>query len=702
MIKFEHRALRYGLYISGSLLTALLALGAVAGIAALLVLLPPLLPMAIGGGITLGTLVATLAMAPLGAIFFNLTFAFFHCINQIPTFRKANHYLASGINNAVNNGQAVESTTSSLLNLTVSLLPGAFWLKPVLTGIKYGSGLVAAMIGFGLGVKERKEKYRENSRCEQNRWQEERRKLEQQAKVVQAEAKLLQQAQHPYKQVLINAQLQKWRQGNLAAGSNSKDVAITQTRPWLDTLSNKFNTVKNYLRNVKLGYKITFGLVTLPVLVLIMLKLLGIIAISPLLIPTIMGAAAMAAPFIGMVFATMNYYRDKVEDQVFDDNKSLTKELFADKLALHILYEEEHLHKQLTQITASEILTTKTPVKQTNFRRKYKNPLQKLPYGKRAMYGIGTFAGWLSLGFAVFAMMCTLLAFKFTLLTAGIGLPVLVLSLSLSVLFSGLAAGNLLRRGYKEYKQQSACEQETLKYQRLHHELQHYRDVEPAIRLKLNTKSQRSQVAVENYACYKGIAAAKKVGKVDFSLQDALHAWHIPTTSMSSGISLMNVSVHPLMLIPVILALPLMYVSYRCEKIRIKRDTALDKLKLVNAHMEIELAQRKAAKTRIELVAEAKTKLAAPMQALNAHKKASEDKQALPQKSATTDFGLAHKPHLDNKALYAKQRFWQDKESASLKKSSELSSKLGFFKPEKLARDALVGQDSRLLVAPVV
>jgi hypothetical protein len=704
--KLQDVRLRYVAYILGSIMAALLAISVAAGIVALFVFLPALLPLAIGiGGATLGTLVATILMAPLGAIFFALTFAFFYSINQIPALRRANHYLASGINNAANNGETIASTTSSSLAIGVSFLPGGQLLHVILHGLKYGGVLIATAVGFVLGMKERQEKYDENSRYQQYRQDEITKRSQQQLKVQAAQTNLLNSAKHPYKRAIIQGYVQRWEKAKqqnfnlspgIAAQGAAEEKAATTKGQWLDNLSDYFNITKNYVRNLKLGYKIAFGLIAIPVFILAALKLAGLIVISPVVIPTILGVAAMAAPFIGIVFATMNYYRDKVEDKVFADNKAINKEMLDEKVKLHILYEEELLYKQLAEVNAGQTVIQNKPLRPTNFRRKYKNPLDKQKYGKKTMYAISTFAGWLTLGFAILAIASTIVAFKFTVLTGGLGLPVLMLSLGVSVLFTGLAVGNLIRRYYKEHKQQASCEEEIAKYERLQHELAEYKEIEPAVRLRLNAKNERSHTAIENYATYKGAAAAKKMGKMDFSVHDMLHAWHIPNM-VTGGISLMNVTIHPILIIPVLLALPLMYLSYRFEKIRMKRDTQLDKLKAVNKHMAIELQQRKAAKTRMELVAEAQIKLADSSQELvnnfssqpglsllatldGQRKSSSPDAKNEPGQVPSGDSHPAVGKPMPGKFVQ-QQSFWQQPKAAMEKIVLVPKVQPGFFKP---------------------
>lgn len=362
---------RYGFYSLAILSGILTAMACLAGGIAL--------------ALTLGfTWPVLIAMAPLGAIFFGSVFLSLQFVGQFATLKKGAHYVMSGINLALNAAYMVSGIVKVGLALGLGLAGGPVgWVIA-------GCMLFSAVLGFGLGIWERKQKYNENQTLKRiaEQKQQQLKELRQQVDAQQLDLvhtltlnnqkfiityinkwenkqqkifkEFIKQPVTPIKNSFFAAKLMafgRWS-GNHAISllqytlllpfSDKKEQADKLRNKWqqkmenfsvktnlknsLDSAADKFNQVKNYSRNLKLIASLLPGL---------LLIVLGIHTLNPVFI--------VAGVAVAITFATMNHYRDKWEDGVFTQNSEHTKQINKAELETALVSEKQLLLEQLEQ-----------------------------------------------------------------------------------------------------------------------------------------------------------------------------------------------------------------------------------------------------------------------------------------------------------------------------------------------------------------
>ncbi len=641
---FTNPWFRYGFYSLAILLSLLAAMACLAGGIAL--------------ALTLGfTWPVLIAMAPLGAIFFGSVFLSFKAVGQFATLKKGLHYVMSGINSALN----AAYTTSGIVKVGLALGLGLA-MGPV-GWIIGGCVLFSAVLGFGLGIWERKQKYNENQKLKQiaEKKQLQLQKLRQQINTKQLafvhsltpnnqefvityinawENKqqkifnaIIKQPVAPVKTSSFMAQLPafgRWS-GNhaitllqytlLLPFSDKKEQTDKLRDKWqqkmegfsvktslkntLDSAADKFNQVKNYSRNLKLVASLLPGL---------LLIVLGVHTLNPVLI--VAGAA------VAITFATMNHYRDKWEDEIFAQNSEYTKQINKVELETALVNEKQALLEQLEQVHQGEAIDfkTRTSAEQKAFMKKFYNPLAKVQHKTSLMFGLATFTAFETLAYAGIAVAAVIIGIKLAPVTAGASV---LIGAGIATFFGAMAVGNLLRRSYKEIKQNTKKNELLAEYDYLKSELEQRKHIKPAVksgRVKLH--NYRSSLGSTNYTAYKAASGIKKVGKSYGLFSGIMHHGHPVIIGIGIGV----VTLNPVFLaIGIIVGGALAYSNYKAEQTRIRRDKALDDLKLMNESMQIELKRLKAAEQRIRIVKQAQVEYQAKFSenTCNEQKKAS-------------------------------------------------------------------------------
>lgn len=615
---------RYGFYSLAILSGILTAMACLAGGIAL--------------ALTLGfTWPVLIAMAPLGAIFFGSVFLSLQFVGQFATLKKGAHYVMSGINLALNAAYMVSGIVKVGLALGLGLAGGPVgWVIA-------GCMLFSAVLGFGLGIWERKQKYNENQTLKRiaEQKQQQLKELRQQVDAQQLDLvhtltlnnqkfiityinkwenkqqkifkEFIKQPVTPIKNSFFAAKLMafgRWS-GNHAISllqytlllpfSDKKEQADKLRNKWqqkmenfsvktnlknsLDSAADKFNQVKNYSRNLKLIASLLPGL---------LLIVLGIHTLNPVFI--------VAGVAVAITFATMNHYRDKWEDGVFTQNSEHTKQINKAELETALVSEKQLLLEQLEQIQQGNNIDvkTKTLAEQKAFIKKFYNPLAKVSHKTPVMFGLATFTAFETLAYAGIAVAAVIIGIKLAPITAGTSV---LIGAGIATFFGAMAVGNLMRKSYKEIKQNAKKNELLAEYDYLKSQLQQRKHVRTAISLdRVKLHNYRSALGSANYKAYKAASGIKKVGKSYGLFSGIMHHGH----PLLIGIGIGVITLNPVFLaVGVVVGGALAYSNYKAEQTRIKRDKALDDLKLMNESMQIELKRLKAAEQRIKIVSQA-------------------------------------------------------------------------------------------------
>jgi|GEM_PF-3546297 len=565
-------------YLIGIYLAIILALCCLAGAISLVLIL----------GLTWPVL---LAMAPLGAIFFVATVVGFNRAGHIPSLKQGLHYLMTGINLGAN----ATYTTSGILKLVLVVGLGLA-TAPVSLPLAICMGL-SAVIGFAFGIWERKQKYAENAKLKKILETKQKNRDLLQANVELEENRLLAKLK-PDNRAIFEQALKAWEEKTATIKVEEIKSPLTtepsakfeKFKAVMDVTTDRFNDLKNYSRNIKMMTSL------LPSILLIFF---GFSTLNPVLV--------IAGVALGISFATMNYYRDKWEDEVFTQNSDYNKEIAAVELESALLNEKQVMLEQLSKVNTGEIIEfpERSEAEQAVFSKRFYNPLQKANYEAPTMFGLATFTAVETLLYAGLALAAVIAGIYFSPVTGGASLWV---GVGIATYFVFMSAGNLVRRGYKEVKQNAKKDELVAEHEYLKEELDKLKHIKPALEPEqIEIHNYRTSLGSSNYTTYKAASGVKKASKTYTLLNDIVSHGHPIVIGIGIGVLTLN----PVFLMfGIIAGGALAYASYKAEQVRIQRDKDLDDLKLMNQAMKTELKRLKAAKQRIEIVTHAQVEIA--------------------------------------------------------------------------------------------